>query len=194
MRKKLPPLRFHRRRRGALMLMAIFAALVSLAGAVADRQGWFWFDGDDMGRYDGKAFRVLRAVDGDTLLLDTPDVKQHTSTTRIRLWGLDTPETAKPDRGLPAEPFADAAHDFTRQRSEHMTVTLALEPHRVRDKFGRVLAHVRLPDQSWLNEQLLLQGMARLETRYAHGRMDRYEVLAYEARQRKRGLWQAPAP
>ena len=52
-----------------------------------------------------KPFRVKRVVDGDTLLLD--------GGTRVRLIGVDTPETKHPNR--PVEPLGREAAKFVRR-------------------------------------------------------------------------------
>ena len=47
--------------------------------------------GVDGWKYHDKVFTVVNVVDGDTIDIDISD-DQH-DTTRIRLWGVDTPET-----------------------------------------------------------------------------------------------------
>jgi len=52
----------------------------------------------DVARYHGKTFTVVNVVDGDTIDVDVPDGEyEHT---RIRLWGVDTPETKSPKVGV----------------------------------------------------------------------------------------------
>ena len=63
----------------------------------------------DVARYHGKTFTVVNVVDGDTIDVDAPDGEyEHT---RIRLWGVDTPETniaCEKARALAAKAFTEA--------------------------------------------------------------------------------------
>ena len=47
---------------------------------------------NDLQKYHEKIFTVVNVMDGDTIDIDIPDGKY--DRTRIRLWGVDTPETA----------------------------------------------------------------------------------------------------
>ncbi|MCE5184542.1 MAG: hypothetical protein LLF76_00255 [Planctomycetaceae bacterium] len=54
-------------------------------------------ESSDRQKYHGRAFTVLEVIDGDTLDIDIPDGKF--PDTRIRLLGVDTPETRHPTVG-----------------------------------------------------------------------------------------------
>ena len=96
-------------------------------------------------------YRVVRVVDGDTLIV-APDV-------RIRLIGVDAPETVKPD--TPVQPFGPEASEFTREFVSGGHVRLTFDRERI-DRFGRHLAYVWVGDRL-LNEQLARNGLARYE-------------------------------
>ena len=76
--------------------------------------------------------RVARVVDGDTLLLEDGR--------RVRLLGVDTPETKHPER--PPEPWGREATAFTEKAVAGRRIVLEFgdEPT---DRYGRVLAWVR---------------------------------------------------
>jgi len=169
---------------------AVIAALALLAAL--DHRGLLLYAGDDMQRYDGRRVEVVHVIDGDTLIVDVPDRGE--PTTRIRLWGIDTPELAKPDRGQPAEPYAKEAKVKAAQLAEGRTVTLALEPHRTRGDFGRILAYVSLPDGTHLAEHLLKQGLARFDARFQHRHYRRYRLLEEQAKTQNKGLWSQEQP
>src|SRR6201995_2910072 len=80
---------------------------------------------------------AVRAVDGDTLevRLDGGDVET------VRVIGVDTPETVKPD--TPVQCFGPRASAFEHQTVEGHRVRLlvGVEP---RDVYGRLLAYVWL--------------------------------------------------
>ena len=175
------------RRRRWLSAVAGLALLIVLI--LADRQGWLLHEAGDWRRYEGGSFRVVYVVDGDTLDIDAADGDR--PTTRVRLWGVDTPETAKPREGKPAQPFADEAEAYTRRVSQGQVVRLTLQAHEVRDRYHRLLAYVELPDGSLLNERLLSEGLARHDPRFPHEKMSRYELIERQARVEKRGMWGA---
>ncbi|REJ72610.1 MAG: hypothetical protein DWQ29_20645 [Planctomycetota bacterium] len=124
-------------------------------------------------------YEVARVVDGDTLLLETGH--------RVRLLGVDTPETKHPHR--PAEPFGQAAAQFTRRAVEGRIVRLEFDRHRV-DRYGRTLAFVRL-GETLLNEELIREGFSRAETGFPF-RSDyqrRFQEAESSARQQRLGIW-----
>lgn len=166
----------------------VILVMIALAGlSAADHAGWLLYQGGDMTRYDGVQVRVVHVVDGDTLFVDLPDGRE--PFTRIRLWGMDTPETARRDAARPAEPLADEATAMTRELIGDNPVTLQLESHRARGHFGRVLAYVYLPDGRMLNEQLLLAGLAKADDRWPHQHLDRFALMQEQARKNHVGLW-----
>jgi micrococcal nuclease len=149
---------------------------------------------DDWLRYDGKVFAVPYVVDGDTIDLDVPDVVQNRPHTRVRLWGVDTPEKARD--GQPGMYYADQATAFTTQQVLGKPVRVQLHPGKgTRDRYRRLLAYVALPDaQETLNERLVETGSAYADRRFGHVHMDRFLQLEERARREGRGLWQAVTP
>jgi micrococcal nuclease len=140
---------------------------------------------------------VERAVDGDTLevRLDDGGVED------VRLIGVDTPETVKPE--TPVQCFGPEASAFQHRVAEGRRVRLVIgeEP---RDVYDRLLAYVYLlpPTQlsdnpkrpaqreRFLNAELLRRGLARTlaippNIRFA----ERFEVLERRAARAGRGLW-----
>jgi len=163
----------------------VAGGLVALA--IGDYRGFFLYEGDTLTRYNGRRTRVQYVIDGDTLVVNIPDGGE--PNTHMRLWGIDAPELADPDTGAPAEPFAKKAKQAAEQLAEGEIVTLHLEPHRVRGSFGRVLAHVELPDGSRLGERLLKRGLARFEKRWRHDHYRRYGLVQQQAQTQRKGLW-----
>lgn len=133
---------------------------------------------------------VVRVVDGDTLVVRA-DGREET----VRLIGVDTPETVHPTIG--AQPGGPEASAFTKHLLPPGTrVTLELDVQQ-RDRYGRLLAYVYLPDGRMLNAELLRTGLAQLLTIPPNVRyVDLFVRLQREAREAGRGLWEevAPAP
>jgi micrococcal nuclease len=150
----------------------------------------FWPDVSDIGRESlpvepsvaDREYLVRRVVDGDTLLLDNRE--------RVRLIGVDTPESVAPDR--PVEPFAIAASDFTKRMVEGRRVRLGFDKERV-DRYGRILAYVYLDDDRMLNEELLRAGLSEVQLQYPYSNAmkRRFREAEKEARTAHRGLWSA---
>jgi micrococcal nuclease len=141
----------------------------------------------DVSRYDGKTFTVVKVVDGDTLDIDIPDGKYQN--TRIRLLGIDAPET-KNRNGEPDYFGAEAAGFATKLALGKGVVVYLDEGGRTRGKYGRLLAYVKLPDEEFLNEVLLAEGYAYADLRFRHGLYNKYKQLEAVARSQNKGLWQ----
>ncbi len=176
------------RKRG--VALAVFLLAAALAG-LADHAGWFGTPQEpDLPRYDGKTFTVVHVVDGDTLDIDLPDGNR--SHTRIRLWGVDTPETVRPEH--PVEYFGPEASAFTKTATRGQQVRLELSPHSTRDKYNRLLAYVYLPDGTLLNRKLIDDGYGYADPRFDHPRKREFLQHQTTARRTKKGLWNQPHP
>lgn len=144
---------------------------------------------DDFTCYHDHTFRVTHVVDGDTVHVDAPDGDKHE--TIIRLWGVDTPEM----HGVEVpEYYGPEAFRFVRGVVLEQAVRLELVPGKTRDRYGRLLAYVYLPDGSMLNEQLIEQGYAYADTRFPHPFKAKFVKLEKRARQDRIGLWQNVTP
>ena len=140
----------------------------------------------DFARYHKKIFRVINIVDGDTIDINVPDGKDRT--TRIRLWGVDTPETKNNKTGVMY--FGPESSEFTTKLSLGKPVRIYLEKHRTRGKYGRLLAYVQLPDERFLNELLVSEGFAYADLRFQHSLYHKYSQLQNLARSSGKGLWE----
>ena len=140
---------------------------------------------DDWGRYHGQVFTVTRVVDGDTVDIDIPDLLNEKQTTRIRLWGVDTPEKA------PRMHFADEATAFTARMVMGNAVRVDLHPDKdKRGKYKRLLAYVVVPESGeMLNASLIETGHAYADRRFRHQYMARFVAMEDGARAEARGLW-----
>jgi len=162
-------------RKSVLLLVAV--AALSLGG---------WRLGTTRSGGDAPTVRVVAVVDGDTL-----DVVWGERRERVRLLGVDTPETVDPDR--PVGCYGPEASAFTSRRLQGRTVRLEFDRER-RDRFGRLLAYVDV-DGIRFNDELLAGGYARLLVIPPNGRHAR-AMLDEElgARSAGRGLWGACSP
>jgi micrococcal nuclease len=126
---------------------------------------------------------VTRVFDGDTI-----EVRLAGGAARVRLIGVDTPESGRQDRV--AEYFAEQATAYTRGLAAERRVRLESDPEGdTRDRYGRLLRYVYLPDGRMLNALILSEGYGHALTRYPFSRLDEFRALEREARQAGRGLW-----
>jgi micrococcal nuclease len=151
----------------------------------------------DISKYHGRQFTVVKVVDGDTLDIDIPDLSadggRNYNHTRIRLLGIDTPETKDPRTGPMY--FGKEASDFATKLAFGKQVTIFLDKDRnPRDKYHRLLAYIQLPDGTFLNEILLSEGYAYADLRFKHGLYNKYKQLESVARSQKKGLWASVTP
>jgi micrococcal nuclease len=133
------------------------------------------------GQGETETGRVTRIVDGDTIVVGQE---------KVRLIGVDTPETKKP--GTPVQCFGKAATAETTRLVEGRRVRLELDAEE-RDRYGRLLAYVyREPDGLFVNAELVRRGFATSLTIPPNVRhADRFVDLQRTARSKDRGLWRA---
>jgi micrococcal nuclease len=132
---------------------------------------------------DGFTTTVERVVDGDTIVVHGGE--------RVRLTGIDTPETVDPRR--PVQCFGQRASEETKRLLPAGTdVVLVYDVDRT-DRYGRTLAYVyRERDGVFVNASLVRDGYALAYTvppNVAHA--DEFAELQHQARQANLGLWSA---
>jgi micrococcal nuclease len=121
---------------------------------------------------------VTRVVDGDTI-----DVQQ---IGRIRLIGVDTPETVDPRR--PVQYFGKEASDFLKRLIERKPVRLEYDQQRT-DLYDRTLAYVFLADGTLVNAEIIRQGYGFAYTRFPFKYLEEFRRHERDAREAGRGLW-----
>jgi len=127
--------------------------------------------------------RVVHVSDGDTF-----DVRVDGEVTRVRIIGVDTPETVKP--GTDVQCYGPAASSFTKSHLSGRVVVLSYDRER-RDKYGRTLAYVELGGKDY-GATLLRGGYARTLTIPPNdSRAERYARISAHAKKKQRGLWGA---
>ncbi len=129
---------------------------------------------------------MVRTVDGDTI-----DVLIGDTAERIRLLGVDTPESVK--RDSPVECFGQEASKFAAGLLPEGTALHLERDVEARDAYGRLLAYVyRLPDAMFVNLELIRQGYAQTLTfppNVTHA--DDFVAAARQAERANLGLWGA---
>lgn len=137
---------------------------------------------------DAARAQVTNVVDGDTIdvLIDGREV-------RIRLIGIDTPETVHPTD--PVECFGREASTFARELLTNQRVLLEADPSQgEQDRYGRLLRYVWLSDGRLVNQELIAQGYAfeyTYNTPYAY--QTQFKEAQRAAREAQLGLWSPTA-
>ena len=157
-------------------LLGLLGAIIIAVALAASRQG----AGPPV---PGGEAASVRIVDGDTLVV--------TGGVRVRLIGIDTPESVDPRR--PVECFGkEAAAALAGLVPPGTAVRLEYDVERA-DEFGRTLAYLyRVSDGLFVNAALVEQGYAQPATyppNVAHA--GQFAVLGARARQSNAGLWNA---
>lgn len=167
-------------------LALVFAALLVVVGWWAEEYvlappGWQ----RPLGQLVPGDYYVQRVVDGDTIVLRQNKL-------RVRLQGIDTPETVKPNAAV--EAWGEEASAYTRQFLEEADWRVRLEiDGEPTDRYGRHLAFVWHGDRL-LNDELVRSGLARAKTTFDFSQpmKQRLRAAESEARAARRGIWSTP--
>ena len=129
---------------------------------------------------------VERVVDGDTLVVHVSGRRE-----RVRLIGMDTPESVKPN--TPVQCFAVEASNRTKALLPAGTPVRLVGDVEQRDRYKRLLAYVyRARDNLFVNLALVRDGYAVPYTfppNVAH--TAEFVTASADARNAGRGLWSA---
>ena len=134
----------------------------------------------------GANARVVEVIDGDTV-----DVSIDGKVERVRLIGIDTPETKKPN--TPVECYGPEASQRTAFLLPIGTPVILQRDTEARDHYGRLLGYIfRFADNLFVNGDLMKGGFARPlaiapNTTYSK----EFSSLATAAQAAKLGLWGA---
>lgn len=128
---------------------------------------------------------VIEVIDGDTIEVLTPTC----GVERVRMIGINTPETVDPNR--PVQCFGHEASDRAKAILSDKDVTIKGDPSQdERDKYGRLLAYVFLPDGSFFNEEMIRDGYAYEYTYLLPYQYQKeFRQAEAEAKTEQKGLW-----
>lgn len=135
---------------------------------------------------------VRRVVDGDTIQV----VDRQGTLLKVRLYGIDAPETAKYARKTgkmikAGQPFGEEAYQALQRRLDNQSVQLSIQAV---DRYHRVVALVWLGKRN-INQEMVQEGWGWAYRQYL-GRPYASSFIALEeqARQQHVGLWQQSNP
>lgn len=128
-------------------------------------------------------YKVTRVSDGDTI-----EVNMDGNIERVRLIGIDTPETMEPDESV--ECYGQLASDFAHRLMDNQAVRLEADPINTnRDRYDRLLRYVYLKDGTFVNAEIIKQGYGFAYLSFPFTKADEFETYQNQARDAKRGVW-----
>ena len=151
-------------------LIFLFTFLFFLAQAQLQENTWY---------------KVSKITDGDTFYVTISSSEKY----KIRLIGIDAPETRNVGVKVRKEYFGTEAKIFVTQLLKNRKVKLTFDVQKT-DRYGRVLAYVYLENGIFLNQYLVEKGYAVVSTFPPNVKfVEVFTKAEKSARNKKLGLW-----
>jgi micrococcal nuclease len=163
--------------------------VIILLAVVTTQSGWLQKGTQSALQNNPGLYSINHYVDGDTIA-----VNMNGSVETIRFIGVDTPETHRPN--TPVQCYGpDAAAHTKAEISKFGKVRLQADPLDTnRDRYGRLLRYVYLPDGTLLDEQIIQQGYGFAYLSFPFSKKDQFAADQQAAQAAKLGLWSACHP
>jgi micrococcal nuclease len=123
---------------------------------------------------------ITKITDGDTVQAITPEGTK----LKVRLYGIDAPETAKGKK--PGEPFGNASRDYLSSLVNQRSVRVEILDI---DRYRRMVAILWLAERN-VNQEMIAAGMAEAYVEYLKQPYRALFIQAeQEAKAQGRGVW-----
>ena len=176
-------------RRSALFSIVILVALIVCAvglGYFATTHKWSVFQPAVV--TEPGYYKVTEFIDGDTIAVDMDGANE-----KVRMIGVDTPETHDPRKAVQC--FGQAASDFTRNIIGQSSVRLEADPiNSSRDRYDRLLRYVYTRDGTLINAEIIKQGYGFAYLGFPFTKSDEFRGYQSRARAESKGLWASCHP
>lgn len=134
------------------------------------------------------SYVVREVYDGDTIGVDMAGKIE-----RVRMIGVDTPETHKPN--TPVQCYGPEASAFTKTGLTGAVVRLEADfTNDNRDRYNRLLRYVYTSDGTLWNERLIEEGYGFAYTSFPFIKKIQFLSSQFEAARQKKGLWASCQP
>jgi endonuclease YncB( thermonuclease family) len=175
-------------RRGKLFSSVVLAVLLGLAflalNTLSD-SSWLKNSKNKLSQTQPGLYPIAKFIDGDTVTVDMNGTVE-----TIRMIGVDTPETHRPN--TPVQCYGPEAADFTKMLIGSQKVRLKADPLDTnRDRYGRLLRYVYLPDGRMVETELISKGYGFAYTSFPFEKSAEFTKLENQAKAGKTGLWEA---
>ena len=170
-------------RRQKRLISLLIALVATILAATGQQLGWFDQPIDVVQQQNPGLYAVSRFVDGDTIVVAMNGVDE-----TVRMIGVDTPETHKPN--TPVQCYGPAAAAYTKNLIGQQKVRLEADPtNQNRDRYNRLLRYVYLPDGRLIEEELIKNGYGFAYTSFPFTKKQAFVALEGEAKAQAKGLW-----
>ena len=128
-------------------------------------------------------YEVISVTDGDTFKINYNGEEK-----KVRLIGVDTPESVSPNKEKNNN-YGKEASNYTKERIEGQYVSIEFDFQQT-DKYGRFLAYVYLENGTMYNKELLEKGYAQVATYPPNVKyVEEFEEIQKQARENNVGFW-----
>jgi endonuclease YncB( thermonuclease family) len=163
--------------------ISLIVGLIVLGVGYAQQQGWIGSAQQTVTKNQPGLYAITRFVDGDTITVDMNGTKE-----TIRMLGVDTPETHKPN--TPVQCYGPAAAAYTKTIIGSNNVRLEADPeNQNRDRYGRLLRYVYLPDGRLISKELIANGYGFAYTLFPFTKTDEFVTAEAQSKAANKGLW-----
>jgi micrococcal nuclease len=167
--------------------LGIGGSLLVIFSIVYQLMGWTFLNTPEKGGVVntlGTYYKVIKVTDGDTLHINVDGTDE-----RVRLIGINTPETVDPRTEVQC--FGKEATKRMEELAGGEDVRLEYDDTQsLRDAYGRLLAYVYLEDGEMLNKKMIAEGYAYEYTYLVpYNYQSEFRELQTLARTSGRGLW-----
>jgi endonuclease YncB( thermonuclease family) len=164
-------------------LITLITTIVVIIVAIGQQQGWFGPAKETVVTHQPGLYTVTRFIDGDTIAVD-----MNGKTETVRMIGIDTPETHKPNAAVQC--YGPAASAYIKNLVGTNNVRLqADEKSTNRDRYERLLRYVYLPDGKLVALELIKNGYGFAYTQFPFTKSDEFVAAQDQARTQVKGLW-----
>lgn len=176
-----------RRLQRKLLRLAIAVAAVGIVAA-GQALGWWQEPAKTATHGQPGLYNVKSFADGDTITVEMGGREE-----RIRMIGVDTPETHKPN--APVQCYGPEASAYTKQLIGDEQVRLEADPQSSnRDRYNRLLRYVYLADGRLVEAELIKGGYGFAYTYFPFTKSAEFTAAQKQAQEQRAGLWTACQP
>lgn len=164
-------------------LIGLGISLLVLGLASLQQRGWLQPAAKIAEKHQPGLYQVVKFDDGDTIQVNMSNQNE-----KVRLIGVDTPETQDPRK--PVQCYGKAASAFTKRLIGTNAVRLEADPENTnRDRYNRLLRYVYLPDGTLVNAEIIKQGYGFAYTHFPFTKLEAFREFEATARKNNLGLW-----
>jgi micrococcal nuclease len=128
-------------------------------------------------------YKVTYVHDGDTISVSMDGREE-----KVRMIGVDTPETVRPNS--PQECYGKEASNFLKDKLTNKTVKLEADPiNQNRDRYNRLLRYVYDEQNVLVNKQIISDGYGFAYLSFPFTKAEEFRLAQVNARKAELGVW-----